>query len=53
MEDIANFNRKLHEETGHNLRHTLESNACGSLELEAIAAVHELGCSVKNISGNY
>lgn len=44
LEDIASINRRRHYEAGR-----LSSEQGGSLELEAIAAVHELSCSVRAI----
>uniref|UniRef100_A0A914CFR4 GSKIP domain-containing protein n=1 Tax=Acrobeloides nanus TaxID=290746 RepID=A0A914CFR4_9BILA len=44
LEDIANVNRRKHLELGG------KTDASGALELEAIAAVHELACSVESIS---
>uniref|UniRef100_A0A1I7XE20 DUF727 domain-containing protein n=1 Tax=Heterorhabditis bacteriophora TaxID=37862 RepID=A0A1I7XE20_HETBA len=46
MEDIANMNRKRHDQEGGLV--PLESG--GPLELEAIAAVHELALEVQHIS---
>lgn len=54
LEDIANVNRKRHEENnGNNYRYQIGNDACGALELEAIATVHELACSVQSISGSF
>lgn len=41
------MNRKRHQEIGDTRIHETKG---GALELEAIAAVHELACSVKTIS---
>ncbi|VDM79120.1 unnamed protein product [Strongylus vulgaris] len=47
LEDIANMNRKRHFQEGGVIR---SGEADGPLELEAIAAVHELSHEVQDIS---
>ncbi|VDK56956.1 unnamed protein product, partial [Cylicostephanus goldi] len=47
LEDIANMNRKRHVQEGGMIR---SGGADGPLELEAIAAVHELSHEVQDIS---
>ncbi|KAI1732936.1 GSK3-beta interaction protein [Ditylenchus destructor] len=48
LEDIASVNRRRHAQSLIN--GNARNDQGGSLELEAIAAVHELACSVKSIS---
>ncbi|KAF7640378.1 hypothetical protein Mgra_00000199 [Meloidogyne graminicola] len=48
LEDIATLNRQLHSEMERGQRRIISSY--GSLELEALAAVHELATHVKQIS---
>uniref|UniRef100_A0A915E001 GSKIP domain-containing protein n=1 Tax=Ditylenchus dipsaci TaxID=166011 RepID=A0A915E001_9BILA len=50
LEDIASANRKRHLQADNDARASSQHMVIGSLELEAIAAVHELACSVKSIS---
>jgi len=48
LEDIAIMNRRRHEESG-GAQTNSGRDVHGPLELEAIAAVHELACSVQSI----
>uniref|UniRef100_A0A183CIQ0 DUF727 domain-containing protein n=1 Tax=Globodera pallida TaxID=36090 RepID=A0A183CIQ0_GLOPA len=50
LEDIAAVNRQFHQQMECGQRRRTNSALSGSLELEAIAAVHELASQVKQIS---